>query len=227
MGAIRLLLTTRYIAAFTYGEMARITRHKVTHRSITRLTMGSSTPNEKTENEVAEQALSDYIASIRPKIFSYKHALELHVIKNNNTSLKVIIGGGGWRGLIWDTCIYKYSAKIDTCYYMKIMIGFAPSKLYDINGSNFDSRGWYLFLESGSTLYAENGDFDKAYSSECKVGDTITCIYNSSSSEISFEKNGVSLGVAYTNVKGEDIAPAVELAVVGESITLSAISNQY
>jgi hypothetical protein len=34
----------------------------------------------------------------------------------------------------------------------------------------------------------------------------------------------VSLGVAFTNVKGEDIAPAVELIHSGDRITLSAIS---
>jgi hypothetical protein len=34
-------------------------------------------------------------------------------------------------------------------------------------------------------------------------------IYNSFSSEIFYEKNGVSLEVAFTNVKGEDIPPAV------------------
>jgi hypothetical protein len=37
----------------------------------------------------------------------------------------------------------------------------------------------------------------------------------------------VSLGVAFTNVKGENIAPAVELLDMGDSITLSAISNRY
>jgi hypothetical protein len=36
-----------------------------------------------------------------------------------------------------------------------------------------------------------------------------------------FERNGVSLRVAYTNIKGEDIAPAVHLYVMGDSITLS------
>jgi SPRY domain len=55
----------------------------------------------------------------------------------------------------------------------------------------------------------------------CKMGDTISCVYNASTSEISFEKNGVSLGVAYTNVNGEDIAPAVELHDLGDSTTLS------
>jgi hypothetical protein len=33
----------------------------------------------------------------------------------------------------------------------------------------------------------------------------------------------VSLGVAFTNVKEEDIAPAVELFYVGDAVTLSIV----
>jgi hypothetical protein len=37
----------------------------------------------------------------------------------------------------------------------------------------------------------------------------------------------VSLGVAFTNVNGEDVAPAVGLCDAGDCITISAVSNQY
>jgi SPRY domain len=69
---------------------------------------------------------------------------------------------------------------------------------------------WYLDLHG--YLYAQNEDDGREYCSGCEVGDTITCIYTASTSEISFEKNGVSLRVAFANVYGEDIAPAVELS---------------
>jgi SPRY domain len=105
-------------------------------------------------------------------------------------------------------------------------IGLASSKLFDVSPDDFNSCGWYLVLYDGA-LYSQNNYNGRAYSSGWKVGDTITCIYNSSSSEIYFEKNGVSLGVAYTNVKGEDVAPVVELGYEGDSLTLSAISNRY
>jgi hypothetical protein len=109
MVAIILLLTTTSIAAFAYGEMARIIRHRVTHSSLTRLTMESLTPNEKSDSEVAKQALSDYIASIRLKILSYSHHPEITVIENN-CRIKVRINSSGiWRGLTWDKSIYKYS----------------------------------------------------------------------------------------------------------------------
>jgi SPRY domain len=123
-------------------------------------------------------------------------------------------------GLIWDVSIHKYTVTVNTSEYMHIPIGFAPSKLFDVSQSNWDSCGWYLHLGYGY-LFSQNGDHPKVYSGGCKVGDSITCIYNSSSSEISFEQNGVSLGVAFTNVKGKDMAPAVQLFSLGDSITLS------
>jgi SPRY domain len=123
-------------------------------------------------------------------------------------------------GLIWDASIHEYKVTVNKSYNMEISIGFAPSKRFNIAKYNYNACGWYLFLHDG-TLWCQDGHGNEEYSSKCKVGDTITCIYDALSSEISFEKNGVSLGVAYTNVKGEDIAPAVELNDEGDSITLS------
>jgi SPRY domain len=226
MVAIRLLYTAGYIAALTYARIWRIIRHRVTHISIRRLTMESSTPNEKTDSEIAKQALSDYIASIRPKMLSYSHHPELTVM-NNNTCIKVSANRGySYGALIWDKSIHKYSVKIDASGHMNIMIGFASSKLFDISGVNYRSCGWYLHLYYGC-LYSQDRDYRNANYSGCKVGDTITCIHNSSSGEIFYEKNGVSQGMAFTNVKGEDIAPAVEFHNKGDSITLSAISKRY
>jgi SPRY domain len=128
------------------------------------------------------------------------------------------------RGLVWDASIHKYTATVDVYKGSGIYFGFAPFKLYDVSKQNRDSCGWYLSLYSG-TLYSQKGDIGKAYGSKCQVGDTITCIYNASTNEISYEKNSVSLGVAYTNVKGEDIAPVVELYYVGDSVTLSIINK--
>jgi SPRY domain len=154
-------------------------------------------------------------------MLSYSHSLEIKVI-DNNTCIKVSRNKSTrqWRGLIWDKSIYEYSVKIDASIDMAIFIGFAPSKLYDVSGDNLSSCGWYLYLINGA-IYSQNGDYEKAYSSRYEAGDTITCIYDSYTRQISFEKNGVSLGVAFTHVKGEDIAPAVELCDVGDSITLT------
>jgi SPRY domain len=143
-------------------------------------------------------------------------------VRDNYCSIKVTNGknDNSWHGFIWDANIHKYTVAVDASNDMLIMIGFAPSKLFDVSTGNYDSCGWYLYLRNGS-LYSQNGDNCKAYSSGCKAGDTITCIYNALSGEISFEKNGVSLGVAFPNVNGEDIAPAVALYNVGDSTTLT------
>jgi SPRY domain len=137
-----------------------------------------------------------------------------------NITASKTINTGCRTGLIGDVSIHKYTVTANTPNTMSIMIGFAPSKLFDASKMNCSSCGWYFYLSNG-TLWSQNGDRGKTYSSKYKVGDTITCVYNASTSEIFFEKNGVSLGVAYTNVKGEDIAPAVELRDIGDTITLS------
>jgi SPRY domain len=101
----------------------------------------------------------------------------------------------------WDSHIRKFSVEIvKAASGMNIMVGFRCFE--GIYGS-------YLLLQNG-TLLTQDGDTKEEYCSGCKVGDTITCIYNDSASEISFLLNGVCLGVAFTNVN-RDIAPAVEL----------------
>jgi SPRY domain len=72
-------------------------------------------------------------------------------------------------------------------------------------------------------LYSQDGDDGKAYCSSGYDGEDITCIYNASAGEISYEKNGVYLGVAFTNVKGKDITPA-DHTYNDNWATLSALS---
>jgi SPRY domain len=149
-------------------------------------------------------------------------SLEL-TVNDDYTSIavkKITETDNKYTGCIWDASIHRYTATVNESKNMIITMGFAPSKFFDVSKQNHKSCGWYIFLRDG-TLWSQNGDRSRAYSSKCIAGDTITCIYNASTSEISFEKNGVSLGVAYTNVKGEDIAPAVELRNEGNGLTLS------
>jgi SPRY domain len=151
-------------------------------------------------------------------------AHSLLIVVDNNCNIKVTkTTNSAYPGLIWDASIHKYKVTVNASNHTCIFIGFAPSKLFDLDGSNYSSCGWYLCLNNG-TLYSQNGDCNKPYSSGCEVGDTIACVYNASSSKISFEKNGVSLGAAYTDVNGEDIAPAIELYDKGDSVTLTSVN---
>jgi SPRY domain len=144
-------------------------------------------------------------------------------VEDTVTSIKVTKTSASdkFKGFVWDPAILKYTVLIDAAQQMNIFVGFAPSKRFDVAKDNYTSCGWYLHLFSG-LLYSQDGDRYKPYTTECKVGETIMCIYNNASGKISFEKNGVSLGVAFTDVKGEDIAPAVELWYRGTSVILSS-----
>jgi SPRY domain len=147
------------------------------------------------------------------------------IVENNIFYIKVAISTNYFycaSRMIWDSSVHKYNVTVNKSEDMRFHIGFAPSKQFDVSKSNYDSCGWYIFLNNG-TLYSQNGDNCKPYSSGFNKGDTLTCIYNAFTSEISFEMNGVSLGVAFTDVNGEDIAPAVELYDGGDSITLTSI----
>jgi SPRY domain len=137
-----------------------------------------------------------------------------------NVTASKICYTSGHSNLIWDVSIHKCTMTVNASINMNIRIGFAPSKLFGDSKRNLSPCGWYLSLYDG-TLYSQDGYHGDAYCSRCKEGNAITCIYNASTSEISFEKSGVSLGVAYTNVNGDDIAPAVQLYYPGDNVTLS------
>jgi SPRY domain len=178
-----------------------------------------------------DSATRDYLATrldyyqINITISRQYRAHSYFTVVDNNSDLLVtkITNDGCNNGLVWDASIHKFTLTIYKSLNSNIMIGFAPSKLYDVSKGNHISCGWYLYLQNG-TLYSQNGDKYKAYTSGCNVGDTITCTCNVASSEIAYEKNGVALGVAFTNVKGEDIAPAVEMFNGSDVVTLSIVS---
>jgi SPRY domain len=158
---------------------------------------------------------------VKIDIIRQHRAHSLLTVVYNNSIIKVTntAENGSWHGLIWDGCTHKYTITIVAFSNSGLMVGFAPFKLFDITKGNSNSCGWYFYSYNGC-LYSQNDVNAKAYSTKCKVGETITCIYNASKGEISFEKNGVSLGLAFTNVRGEDIAPAVQLLNIGDTITL-------
>jgi SPRY domain len=114
---------------------------------------------------------------------------------------------GYWLGYIWDAHIHEYTVTITSVSAKNIAVGFAPSKLYDTSKSVNTSCGWYLYLSSHYYI---------------SKGDTITCIYNASAGKIWFKQNGSDIiGRKFADVKGEDIAPVIELYDIGDSVALS------
>jgi hypothetical protein len=125
----------------------------------------------------------------------------------------------GKKYAIWDPKIHRYSLHHQDSCDRDIQIGFAPLKCFDVLEDNSNSCGWYMDLRD-YRLYSQDKPYDpsaKPYAQlleydENWINEIFTCIYNASTREISFERNGVPLGVAFSNVVGEDIAPAVQLA---------------
>jgi hypothetical protein len=66
---------------------------------------------------------------------------------------------------------------------------------------------------SNGNLYSQAGDGSRSYhNTELAVGNVLTVIYNKEKKEISYEKDGTPLGVAFTSVasNGEEIYPALD-----------------
>lgn len=93
------------------------------------------------------------------------------------------------------------------------LVGFASRDAFDINGQN-SLNGWFLELTSG-TLISES-TYNKPYTSSPVAGDVLTAIHDTLRNEISFERDGKSLGVAFTDVPRDKLHPAVDLCCNNE-----------
>jgi hypothetical protein len=78
-----------------------------------------------------------------------------------------------------------------------VMVGFAPRSGFQPNGPNYNC-GHYLYLAGGSLCPIPFGA--RSYTQPIKNGDIITVTYDATSRQISFERNGQPLGVAFNNV---------------------------
>jgi SPRY domain len=224
---VLLLLAVKSIAAFTNGRLSRLIHPKVilNNRRLTTILRSSN------DNDVAKKTLSDYIEQTRDQPLEYKHHSNISIEGDGDDRVLKVINKDGvdYRkafGFIWDPRIYKYTLTVGENPFGENSYGFpgfAVSNQVDVykDGGRY-AHSWYLSLECGR-LFSHNGDYKRDYTSKCKAGDIITCIYDATASEISFEKNGEYLGVAFTNVRGEDIAPLVQFTV-GTSVTLATIS---
>jgi len=140
---------------------------------------------------------------------------------NNTTATKLT--ALGWDcGIIGNKAVDRYTVKIDNrgrsgC----IMIGFSTGATWNPNGSNRDTNGWFISVNTGS-LYGENRLGGVAYSTAINNGDHITVIREGAS--IRFEKNKVNLGIcSFTTVPNHPLFPAVEL---WESSTVITLVNE-
>lgn len=106
------------------------------------------------------------------------------------------------------TCV-RYSVRLDAIGKESgVFIGFAPEMGFDPLASNERSCGWYLDASTGK-LHSKNGVSECSYGSKVEAKSEITCIYDPDSSSISFEVDGESLGVAYSDLPKAEVYAAV------------------
>jgi hypothetical protein len=112
-----------------------------------------------------------------------------------------------------------------------IMFGIAPSS----ESGNIDGFEQSIYNRTGYMYYSQNGQLHsgmagqqkngQAYGEKASIGDTISCELvfedDSDSATLSFAKNGKSYGHAYTNIKGGEFSPALDLYATRDSVRIS------
>jgi hypothetical protein len=130
--------------------------------------------------------------------------------------------GGLYYGVLGSVACEKFRVRIDaTGSDCAVDIGFAPKDKFQCNSVNYNKCGWYFYGKNGN-LYSQAGDYHKRYyGKRLEVGNVVTCIFNKTAEEISFEVDGKPLGVAFENVDcDKDLFPAIESYDENQQLTL-------
>jgi hypothetical protein len=108
----------------------------------------------------------------------------------------------------------KYSVQVVKGQY--IMIGFAPRLGFKNNDYNFINCGWFLDVSEG-TLWAQDGTGSKSYvstrvnnSKPISDGSVVTAIHDYTRNQIEFQVDGISFGIAFTNVPRDEVFAAAD-----------------
>lgn len=105
------------------------------------------------------------------------------------------------------TCV-RYSVRLDaTEDYPSVLIGFASEAGFHTGDSNYSHSGWYL----------------KAYEHRISAGSVVTCIFNQVTGNISFEVDGESNGVSYSNLTKVEVYATV--IFYGEDIHVTLVEE--
>ena len=92
-----------------------------------------------------------------------------------------------------------------------------------MNLSSYVGNDTYGFAYYGNNGKVENGGSDKAYGTKLVTGDIIRVKIDMGSNQLFFEKNGESLGLAYTIPN--PIYPALSLHSPGDKLTILDIGK--
>ncbi|KAJ1502051.1 hypothetical protein HMI54_009381 [Coelomomyces lativittatus] len=128
-------------------------------------------------------------------------------LSNGGTTVTKANTASAWNSsVLGSSRVPEFQVKIEETGH--IMIGYAPSNGFQINGKNHNNCGYWMYSVTGNLYSAK--DSGKLYFNRLSSGDIVTAIYNKEEKTISFEVNGNECGIAFTEVN-EELYPAVEL----------------
>lgn len=141
--------------------------------------------------------------------------LRLH---DNNRSVTSVIYG--YQGVQSAQPISRYSVQVVKGRY--IMIGFAPRIAFQKNRKNFDTCGYFVWVNNGR-LYAQGDIMGQGYGTAIPEESIVTAIHDSNERNIKFQVNGKNLGIAFDNVPYDELYAAAD---IWEGAEIRIIENE-
>jgi hypothetical protein len=120
---------------------------------------------------------------------------------------------------------FRFEKSPSTTNSWKASVGLAPVDFFPKGKMQWlgSQNSWAYIAGSGCKCFGSS--VANAYGEKFDEGDVITIIADFTSGKISFNKNGGSQGVAFTNLK-DPVYPAVSLTGTGSSFRLISFKNQ-
>ena len=116
---------------------------------------------------------------------------------------------------------YKWKIKILKTKDKQIMVGVAPSD-FDINSSNFDTCGYYLFCHNSTLSSGPPFNYSSKKTNLTEVKDEIVIIMNMKKRTLKFIINSEDKGDSYTNIPiDKPLFPAIILYHKDDSVEIT------
>jgi len=169
----------------------------------------SESDSDSSKSEESED--EDSIPKFEPKLSS-------STITFSKKNLIAKYNGDGWQGTALGKKSTKFFIKLNNSQCNYLMIGMAPKNI-NKSGDNYSSCGFYFYITNGS-LYSQNGDSDKSYTSGDESQGIIYGVkWDKNKGTISYNKNGQkSFGIAFSNLKKMELLPAFDFDTNGSEI---------
>lgn len=147
------------------------------------------------------------------------HSGNITLSDNNKVATKTG-GGSTWNAAVM-TKQKQPSFRVRIVNGVNIMLGFASRSNFQLNETNYPSRGWYLHIADG-TLYSQQGDSGRGYAGALPPGSIIAASFDPAAHTISFTlvADSLQLGAAFRNLPTMELYPAVEIREVGQAVEL-------